>query len=122
MFAMRDKHEDSAQAGIPGPSRELIDALPSPTPPSTISKEEFDRYKAEQQKRHNDLVDVLEITIAELKKAKQQIRNMESSQAMFFSVQEDLRLRFELLTGNYKRMDFEDENATNRILLDKNGL
>ncbi len=113
VYALQDtRHPGEGVVAVPTPT-------PVPTPPigpDPVSRLEFEQYRYEQQRRYNDLLDVLDLTVAELKKSKAKLRDMEATQGALFSVQEDLRLRFEMLSGKYKRIDLDDA-STNQIIL-----
>lgn len=114
VYALQDtRHPGESVAAVPVPT-------PTPTPlpvgPDTITRLEFEKYRNEQQRRYDDLLDVLDLTVAELKKSKAKLRDMEATQGALFTVQEDLRIRFEMLSGNYKRVDLDD-GSTNQLIL-----
>jgi len=113
VYALQDtRHPGESIVAVPTPT-------PVPTPaigPDPVTRLEFEQYRYEQQRRYNDLLDVLDLTVAELKKSKAKIKELEGNQGALFSVQEDLRLRFEMLSGKYKRIDL-DGDSTNQIIL-----
>lgn len=88
--------------------------LPTPVPSSIVAAptgsaaEQFREYRIKQEERLNTLIDVINVLVDEQKQTRDEIETLKANQKTFFSLHEDLRLRLEMLSGGYKRIEAED--------------
>jgi hypothetical protein len=101
----------SQSVATPAPMR------PTLPPSGFVTRAEFDAEKLAHERRVNALLDIIELEVGRQDKAEADIKTTQDSQGLFFSLQEDIRMRLEMLSGNYRRVDgtntlTPEENST----------
>jgi hypothetical protein len=88
---------------------------PASPPSGFVTRAEFDAEKEAHERKVNALLDIIELEVSRQDKAEADIKTTQDSQGLFFSLQEDIRMRLEMLSGGYRRVD-----GTNALGPDEN--